>query len=146
MAEVDISTYHFRRKAGEMTVIGAWAKHGVGEWRRCLVIMRDWSYGTDDARVFVVFDDVDLPNWALDMPGYGDRQWAYAMAGKACDVLDIEDNLLNRHRIITAVNDSMPDLVMMPPRPRADQAAVADVTIVDHHGGRRIEREIKADV
>lgn len=146
MAEVDISTYHFRRKAGPFAVIGTWARHGVGEWRRCLVILRDWAYGTDDARVFVVFDDVDLPNWALDMPGYGDKAWAYAMAGKACEVLDIEDNLANRHVIITAVNDQMHDLVHMPPRPRPEQVAVADVVIREHETGRVVEREIKADV
>ncbi len=146
MAEVDITRYHFRHKAGMLVLIGTWAKHGVGEFCRCLVLLRDWAYGTDDHRVFVVFEDPDLQNWALDMPGYGDKAWAYAMAGKACEVLEIEDNLVNRHLIITAVNNHMDELVMMPPRPRAEQRAVADITIVEHESGRRVEREIKADV
>jgi len=146
LAEVDISRYHFRRTHGMFLALGTWCRHGIGEWRRCLVIMRAASYGTDDMRIFVVHDDVDLPNWALDLKGMGDVALALQLGRRACQELDIEDTTTNAVAIITIVNENMYELIMMPPPPERETAALADVIVTERESGRRIEKELRADV
>ncbi|PTM61892.1 hypothetical protein [Phreatobacter oligotrophus] len=146
MAEVDISRWHFRRPHGMFMAIGTWCQHGIGEWRRCLVIMRRGSFGSDDLRIFVVHDDVDLPTYAVDLAGMGDKQLAWTLAGKACEQLDIEDNAANRVAILTIINDNMYELVMMPPAPKRDQVVFGDVVMKERESGRIIEREMRTDV
>ncbi len=146
MAEVDISRYHFRREHGMFLALGTWCRHGIGEWRRCLVIMRAASYGTDDMRVFVVHDDIDLPTWALDVAGMGNLGIALQVAGRACDELDVPDTVTNRTAIISIVNDNMYELLMMPPPPERETFALADIVMTEQETGRRIERELRADV
>lgn len=145
MAEVDISKYHFRHESGFLVAIGSWAKHGPGDWRRCLVIMRRWSFGSGDMRLFTVFDDIDLPNWALDSPGYGDAAWAMTMALRGCEELDITADKANAIRIIALVNEHLYELLMMPPRPPMDTVAIADVVIRERETGRTIEKEVRAE-
>lgn len=146
MAEVDISIYHFRHELRDLALIGSWARVDDGQWRRCLVIMRKWAYGSDDMRIYVVFDDVDLPNWALDAPPYGDTAWAVAQGRQACKALDINESRANINLIITAVNDSLYDLIMMPPRPAAEKVTVGEVVMTDRESGRRLDVELRTDV
>lgn len=144
MAEVDISRYHFRRELGFLAVIGTWAKTEDGP-RRCLAIMRKWAYGSSDMRIFVVFDDVDLPEWSLDTL-HGNYIGAMKRALQACRDLDIDESAANCHAIITLVCDHLYDLIMMPPRPAGEMVPVADIVITERESGRRVEKELRIDV
>lgn len=146
LAFIDITRYHFKRDVGDLAVIGTWAKLADGQRRRCLVLMMKWAYGTDDLRVATVYDDVDLPNWAVDSRMHGNMEWAVHQAADICETLGITLTPPNINRVIDAVQNHLPDLIMMPPAPPAPSMVIGDIQMRERDSGRVIESEIRVDV
>lgn len=49
--------------------------------------------------------------------------------------------------VLDVVNERLPDLIAMPPRPRGDTAAIGEMVAIDRETGRILmERELKTDV
>jgi hypothetical protein len=61
-------------------------------------------------------------------------------------MMGLTDSLTMRHLVIGIINDHLDTLILMPPRPEAEQRAAADIVIENHMTGQRHEAVAMEDV
>jgi hypothetical protein len=143
---LDLRQRHFTRVKHGFEVIGTWYQDDETRWRwkPCLAIIPaiKWHKVTpviiplESAWKWALHGDVGDPLHCLQKTA----EWF----GKGY-LPGAPMNKRDHMRLYDAINESLPDLIAMPPRPKGDTVAIADV-IIRRETGEIIEREIHNDV
>lgn len=111
---IDLSKAHLSRQYGDITAVFSWLNDG-----RALFLIPTYRRG---APWFVVlepaaheWDDHSATNVAM----------VAMRAMKACEVLGIEPSPINARRIVSLVDDALPDLIRMPSAPPTEYYAAS---------------------
>jgi len=136
---LDLTQYHFVRKAGDLTVYGTW----FGDQKRPALVLVPANHNDRDrfAPFVVPIDNAWI--WSEEL---GDPALQVQSAHDACRALGFDH--LNRFtllRILCAIRDNMADLLKMPPKP-TERVVVADAFRTDHDTGHVRHMEIAEHV
>jgi hypothetical protein len=144
----DLTVYHQKRDLHGLTVVVGWVKDTEEDtWLRALYLMPAGSYGESVNHIYYLIENVDMHQIALDAGrDIGREQFAYDQASAALQMMGLTDSLTMRHLVIGIINDHLDTLILMPPRPEAEQRAAADIVIENHMTGQRHEAVAMEDV
>jgi len=106
VVSIDLRKAHLSRQYGDITAVYSWINDG-----RALFLIPSYRKG---APWFIVMEPA-AHEWD-DHDAQNVMQVAHR-AVKACEVLGIEPTPQNARRIVSIVNDAIPDLVRMPSAP-----------------------------
>lgn len=132
---LDLTQYHFQRKAGDLHVYGTW--FGPRNDPVLALVPANHSDGRRYAPFIIPLENAWI--WSEEL---GDPALQVESAHNACRALGYD--FLNRFtmlRILTAIRDNMGDLLKMPPKP-AERVVVADAFRTDRETGKVTHLEI----
>lgn len=144
---LQLENRHFSRIKHGLEVIGTWYQNEDTRWRwkPCLVLLPQYWPPTHRP-VPCIIPLENAWKWALH-GDVGDPEHVLMMIAYWFDEGFLPGAPFNKRdhmRVMDAVNDSLPDLIAMPPRPKGEQVAIADIKIT--RSGEVVEREILNDV
>lgn len=131
---IDLERKHFDRIAqGCIRIIGTWLQHN-GE--PCIVLLPALkSPVVGNVTPFVVRQR-SAHLWAPDT-AIGDARYVMQQCQLAAPALQMNPfNPSDLFTITTAVQDSLDELIMMPPPPQSDRVVVADAIAIDVNTGK----------
>ncbi len=137
---LDLSRYHFRRRKGDLTVLGTWLRTDE-DWRPCLAIVRTGEEA-DDRTVPCVITIDKAWIWTEEV---GDIVIAAHTTAGFLDALRMTPDNRNILRILSIVRDSLGDLVTMPPFQAHETYVAAEITVRAPDGSVK-EAEVVEDV
>lgn len=143
---LDLRKRQFERTKNGFLIIGSWYRKEGKRWVPCMVILPAGRPTKrkpvpcvillDDAWRWALHGDVGDPGHCIETAATWFQEGV--LPGRAFDKTD-------HMRLYDAINESLPDLLNMPPFIRGEQAAIADIRIYKPNG-EVIEREITNDV
>jgi hypothetical protein len=145
---LDLRQRTFTRVKHGFEVIGTWYQTADTRWRwqACLVLLPAIKWPGRKLTP-VIIPQTEAWRWAMH-GDVGDPEHCFQKAAVWFDEgclpgtpFDKRDHM----KLYDAINESLPDLIAMPPRPQGDKVAVADI-IIRRETGEIIEREIHNDV
>lgn len=148
---LDLNKVHFEGIINGILVLGSWVRRkGAGvKYEPCLVLLHPMRPIAAGRTVPIIIPLSEAWRWAL----HGDVGDPAHCVASVCDWF--VDGLLPGNpavkadymRVVDAINQRLPDLIAMPPRPKGDTAAIGEAFKLDAKTGRIIEeREIRVDV
>jgi len=142
---IDLRRRHFERRKHGMIIIGTWLRDGNRQ-QPCLVLLHGARPVARGRTIPVIIPLESAWRWAAH-GDVGDPAHCSEMALEW-----MGDGLLpgNGTRgavcILDAINESLPDLIAMPPAPRGEVQTLGDLIITNRQTGEVTEREMKQDV
>jgi len=138
---LDLTLRHFERTVGNVTVIGTWL---LTTQRPALALIPAKPLPHYD-RITPCLVPLDLAyEWDEHT---GDPGSCALMSFQFAAALGMNPNEpRNVIFVTTLVRDSLGDLLSMPPFPKTEKAATADILITDTNTGKSYEAEIKDNV
>lgn len=137
---------HFERVKHQFRITGTWHKVGRKSWEPCLAITPRIRW--PGRRIVPVIIPLSSA-WKWAMHGeIGDPGHVFAKTAEwfVTGILPgAAGNKRDHMQLLNAINESLPDLITMPPRPRGETATIAEV-MIRKDTGEIIEREITNDV
>jgi len=145
---LDLNKRHFEAPINGLIVVGSWLRINRRHWEPCLVLLHGMRPIKAGKTVPIIIQLKDAWRWAM----HGDVGDPAHCVGQIITWLaegllpGSPGNKADHMRIMDAINRRLPDLIAMPPRPKGDEYAVAEVTMLDKTTGEVIsQREIKYD-
>ena len=147
-AFLNLNHRHWEANINGLILIGSWARISRRHWEPCMVLLHPLRPIQAGKTVPIIIYLKDAWRWAMH-GDVGDPAHCVKQI-----ITWLAEGLLpgspgskaDHMRIIDAINRRLPDLIAMPPRPKGDEYAVAEVTMLNKQTGEVIiEREIKYD-
>ena len=143
---LDLKMRHFERSKNGFTIIGSWWRKEGRRWTPCMVILpRVKPTGRRMVPCVILLEDAW--RWAMHN-GIGDPEHCIEAAAVWFDEGVLPGTPFNKHdhmRLYDAINESLPDLIAMPPRPKGETVSIGAIQI-HKETGEIIERELFNDV
>lgn len=143
---LDLSKAHFETVINQIRVTGTWFRRGPDDWTPCIALTDGRKHPKDCTPCVIPLE----------------TSWIWAFHGEVGDPVRafisitewLRDGLLpgepgfatDYMRIVNAVNERLPDLIAMPPRPLGERVAIGEARILDANGSVIVEEEITRDV
>lgn len=144
---LNLNQLHFKSTINGIVVMGTWLREGR-RFQPCLVLLHPSRPIAAGRTVPVVIKLSEAWVWAMHGDVGNPLHCVLAMNEWFRDGL-LPGQIGNRKdhmRVLDAINQRLPDLIAMPPRPKGEQVAVAEVTLINKSTGEITERELKDDV
>lgn len=144
---LDLTQRHFSHIKHGFEIIGTWYQTDDTRWRwqPCIVVIPAETWGR--RVVPVIIPQTEAWKWAMhgDVGDPG-HVFAKTLEWFGEGILPGQPGNKRDHmRLLDAINESLTELIAMPPRPKGDTAVIGEVTI--HKAtGEIIEREVRQDV
>jgi hypothetical protein len=144
---LNLAERHFQSTLNGIIVIGTWLRDGR-KFQPCLVLLHPMRPVAAGRTIPIVIPLSEAWRWAVHGEVGDPLHCVLTMNEWFRDGL-LDGQIGNRKdhmRVLDAVNQRLPDLIAMPPRPKGEQAVAADVTLINKQTGEIIQRELKEDV
>jgi len=143
---LDLEQAVFETVINQIRVTGTWFRRGLDDWTPCLAL----TDGRKDPRRCVPCIIPLETSWIWAFHGdVGDPVRAFVSITDWLreGLLPGEPGFANDYmRIVNAVNERLPDLIAMPPRPPGERVAMGEIRILDANGRVIAEEEVTRDV
>lgn len=142
---IDLRRRYFARSKHGIVIIGTWLRDG-NRTQPCLVLLHASRPIARGRTIPVIIPLESAWKWAAH-GDIGDPAHASKMALEW-----MHDGILpgsgtkGALAILDAINESLPDLIAMPPAPRGEVQTLGDMIITNRTTGEVTEREMKQDV
>ena len=142
---IDLRRRHFERRKHGIIVIGTWLRDG-NSTQPCLVLLHGSRPIARGRTIPVIIPLESAWRWAAHSE-IGDPLHARRKANEwLADGLLPGTGAMGAVHILDAINDSLPDLIAMPPAPKGEVQTFGDIIITNRSTGEVTEREMKQDV
>lgn len=130
---LDLTTRHFTRELGDLTIIGTWFGADLDESEPVLCLVPTYRILFDGVAMRAKPCCVALSSAYL----YDEPSYLLARAREFSAAMGFEDSMARTYKIAEAIHGSLRDLIVMPPRPVLGSFVGADATITDGMGRQR---------
>jgi len=139
---IDLNRYTFACHRGDLTLIGTWLLSDAKKQPCMAIIRRDEAMSPHSVPCIIPLSRA----WVWDDKAGDAAQRTFA-AFEMCQRLRIEPTKRNIVRLMLAVNDTLEDLIKMPPYPSCffdrDGDVIGEGTIINRSTGKTHEFELR---
>lgn len=141
---LDLAKRHFQHTINGIIVIGTWYLREGRRYEPCLVLLHSMRPIAAGRTIPIIIPLSDAWRWAIHGEVGDPLHCVMSMDEWFRDGLLMGQvgNRKDHMRVLDAVNQRLPDLINMPPKPKGEAFIAGEVLIVNQTTGEVTEREI----